>query len=57
MINLSANYQMLTAEDAIKPYALNELALVVADSDSINKITLNKGDLVKLTESLKDRHE
>ena len=57
MTNLSANYQMLTAEDVIKQYALNELALVAADSDSINEITLNKEDIVKLTESLEDYHE
>jgi cell division protein FtsB len=57
MINLSANYQMLTAEDVIKQYALNELALVVADSDSIDKITLNKGDLVKLNKSLINPNE
>ena len=57
MTNLSANYQMLTAEDVIKQYALNELALIAADSDSINEITLNKEDIVKLTESLEDYHE
>lgn len=57
MINLSANYQMLTAEDEIKQYALNELALVTADSDSIDKITLNKGDVVKLNKSLINPNE
>jgi cell division protein FtsB len=57
MTNLSANYQMLTAEDVIKQYALDELALVSADTDSIDKIILYREDLVKLTESLEDSHE
>jgi hypothetical protein len=57
MTNLLANYQMLTAEDIIKQYALNDLALVVADSDSNDTITLNKEEIVKLNESLEDRHE
>jgi hypothetical protein len=48
---------MLTAEDVIKQYALDELALVSADTDSIDKIILNREDLVKLTESLEDSHE
>jgi cell division protein FtsB len=57
MITLSANYQMLTTEDVIKQYALNDLALIVADSDSNDTITLSKEDIVKLTERLEDRHE
>jgi len=57
MVNLIANYQMMTAEDLIKNYASNELALVEADSDTGKKIILFTEDVVKLTESLQQTNE
>lgn len=57
MVNLIANYQMMTAEDLIKNYASNELALVEADSDTGKKIILFTEDVVKLTESLQKTNE
>ena len=57
MVNLIANYQMMTAEDLIKNYASNELAWVEADSDTGKKIILFTEDVVKLTESLQQTNE
>lgn len=57
MVNLRANYQMLSAEDVIKKYASNELGLVETGSDSEKKITLFSEDIVKLSESLEDFNE
>ena len=57
IVNLIANYQMMTAEDLIKNYASNELALVEADSDTGKKIILFTEDVVKLTESLQKTNE
>ena len=51
-VGLKANYQMLTAEDAIKKYAIYELGLVDASSDPIKKITLATEDIAKLSESV-----
>ena len=56
MVNLKANYQMFTAEDIIKPYALKELALISAESDT-NKIILSQMDLSQLTENIEDHNE
>lgn len=49
---LKANYQMLTAEDIIKKYAIYELGLVDGSSDPIRKITLSTEDIAKLSESI-----
>lgn len=56
MVNLKADYQMLTAEDVIKPYALKTLALISAASDT-SKIILSLVDLTQLTENIEDRNE
>ena len=57
MVNLKANYQMLTAEDFIKPYALNELALIGADLDTANTIIISKDDLMHLNTKLQEPDE
>lgn len=57
MVNLVANYQMMTAEDLIKEFASRELALVDAGSDTGRKITLLTEEVVKLTESLQQINE
>lgn len=57
MVNLIANYQMMTAEDLIKNYASNELSLVEADSDTGKKIILFTEDVVKLAESVQQTNE
>lgn len=57
MVNFIANYQMLTAEDVIKTYAINELALVETKIDSETKFTLLNEEIKKLNESLKSKYE
>jgi cell division protein FtsB len=54
LVSLKASYQMLSAEDIIKKYAVNELGLVDAGSDHLNKITISIKEIAKLSESLKD---
>ena len=56
-VGLKANYQMLTAQDAIKNYAMTELGLVDASSDPNRKITLSTEDIAKLTESVRNVNE
>ena len=52
LVGLKANYQMLTAEDEIKKFAMYELGLIDASSDPIRKITLSTEDIAKLSESV-----
>jgi hypothetical protein len=56
-VGLKANYQMLTAEDIIKKYAIFELGLVDASSDQMRIITLSAKEVNNLSISLKAMHE
>ena len=56
-VGLKANYQMLTAEDIIKKFAMNELGLVDADFDPNNKITLSTEEITELSESMENLHD
>lgn len=51
MVGLKANYQMLTAEDLVKNYAILELGLIDNSADEENKITLLKSDIIELSEN------
>jgi len=56
-VTLKANYQMLTAEDVIKEYAIYELGLVNNEIDNESKITLSKENIVNLSESVESLNE
>jgi cell division protein FtsB len=56
-VTLKANYQMLTAEDVIKEYAIYELGLVNTEIDNESKITLSKENIVNLSESVESLNE
>lgn len=56
-VGLKANYQMLTAEDIIKKFAMNELGLVDAGFDPTNKITLSTEEITELSESMENLHD
>lgn len=56
-VSLKANYQMLTAEDVIKKYAVYELGLVNAENDNENKITLSKENIANLSEKMGSLNE
>ena len=56
-VGLKANYQMLTAEDIIKKYAIFELGLVDASSDQMRIITLSANEVNNLSISLEEMHE
>jgi len=56
-VGLKANYQMLTAEDIIKKYAIFELGLVDASSDQMRIITLSANEVNNLSISLEATHE
>jgi cell division protein FtsB len=56
-VGLKANYQMITAEDIIKKFAMNELGLVDAGFDSKNKITLYTEEITELSESMENLHD
>jgi len=51
MVGLKANYQMLTAEDLVKKYAVLELGLIDDPTEEENKITLLKSDILELSEN------
>jgi len=57
MVNLKANYQMLTAEDVIKPFALKELALISADSDTANAVVISEDEINTLNKKLQNNDE
>ena len=57
MVNLKANYQMLTAEDVIKPFALKELALISADSDTANAVVISEDEINILNKKLQNHDE
>jgi len=56
-VGLMANYQMLTAEDVIKKYAMNELGLVDAGSDTVARVIISNEEITKLTESVRNNNE
>jgi hypothetical protein len=56
-VGLKANYQMLTAEDVIKKYAMNEIGLVDAGSDTVTRVILSNEEITKLTESVRNTNE
>jgi cell division protein FtsL len=56
-VGLQANYQMLTAEDIIKRFAINELGLVDAGSDPAGRVILSTEDIAKLSESVRKINE
>lgn len=57
MVNLKANYQMLSAEDIIKRYAESELGLVETGSDSEMQITLASEEIDRITKTMRDSDE
>jgi hypothetical protein len=48
---------MLTEEDVIKKYAVNELGLVNSENDNGNKITLSKENIANLSEKVESLNE
>ncbi len=56
-VGLKANYQMLTAEDVIKKYAMNELGLVDAGSDPTRVVILSSEDIAHLSENVLNSNE
>jgi cell division protein FtsL len=56
-VGLKANYQMLTSEDAIKEFVMNELGLVDANSDPTRKITLSTEEVAQISESVWNKNE
>lgn len=56
-VGLKANYQMLTSEDRIKEFAINELGLVDASSEPIKKITLSTEEVAQISESVWNENE
>lgn len=56
-VGLKANYQMLTSEDIIKKFAVNELGLVDGGFDPNNKITLSTEEITELSESMENLHD
>ena len=56
-VGLKANYQMLTAEDIIKKYAIHELGLVEAGFNPNNKITLSTEEITELSEKMENLND
>jgi cell division protein FtsL len=56
-VGLKANYQMLTSEDSIKEFAMQELGLVDAGSDPTMKITLSTEEVAQISESVWNENE
>jgi len=56
-VTYKANYQMLTAEDVIKKFAVLELGLVEDNYNNDQKIYLSREDIAKLSEGVERMHE
>jgi hypothetical protein len=56
-VTYKANYQMLTAEDVIKKFAVLELGLVEDNYTKDQKIYLSREDIAKLSEAMERMHE
>ena len=56
-VTYKANYQMLTAEDIIKKFAVLELGLVEDNYTNGQKIYLSREDIAKLSEGMERMHE
>jgi cell division protein FtsB len=56
-VTYKANYQMLTAEDVIKKFAVLELGLVEDNYTKDQKIYLSREDIAKLSEGMERMHE
>ena len=56
-VTFKANYQMLTSEDIIKKFALNELGLVEDDKSNQQKINLSKEEIAILSENIESLNE
>lgn len=56
-VALKANYQMLTAEDRIKPYAINELGLTISTSNEGSKIFISKEEITRLSADMEKMNE
>jgi cell division protein FtsB len=56
-VTYKANYQMLTAEDVIKKFAILELGLVEDNYTNDQKIYLSREDIAKLSEGVERMHE
>jgi len=56
-VTYKANYQMLTAEDVIKKFAVLELGLVEDNYTNDKKLYLSREDIAKLSEGVERMHE
>jgi len=52
-----ANYQMLTAEERIKPFAIHELGLTSSNENGNSKIFLSKEDIARLSADMENMNE
>ncbi len=56
-VTFKANYQMLTAEDVIKKFAVYKLGLIENENDNEHKINLSKEEVAHLSESVESMNE
>ena len=56
-VTYKANYQMLTAEDIVRDFAIHDLGLVNNNNFSQQKISLSKVEVAKLSENVESLNE
>jgi len=56
-VTYKANYQMLTAEDLVKNFAVHDLGLVNNNNVNQQKISLSKEEVAKLSENVESLNE
>jgi len=56
-VNLIADYQMLTSEDIIKNFALNQMNMVESDKQLSKKIIIQKEEVEEIKEKLGKLHD
>ena len=56
-VTYKANYQMLTAEDIVRDFAIRDLGLVNNNNVNQQKISLSKEEVAKLSEDVESMNE
>ncbi len=56
-VAFKANYQMLTAEERIKPFAIHELGLISSNENGNSKIFLSMEDIARLAADMENMNE
>jgi len=56
-VALKANYQMLTSEEIVKPFATKQLGLIDTNEDDKEKLFISRKDIASVSETVESINE